>query len=290
MGGTRFAFNQEISHRQLRRLLMIATFAGSAVLLPVIATAKAGRNAVIAVLLATIGTVVYGWILSAMADKMHGGYLATMQRVLPRPLFWLILFLYVIRYVIRGAFILTIFQSMLGATLLTRQNDYWLAIPILLVCIYATYRTMQGRARLLELVFWWLFVPVVIIALLGILNVDMHYVLPETVIQGGNSLRAILRADYAVMIFYIPLEFVLFSLPMVAKKCNRIRIAMQEVVIVGILNIILYVIVVGLLGTNWTSEHSLAVLKAMQMVKLPGGLLERLDLFAFGFLLIGFLR
>jgi hypothetical protein len=180
-------------------------------------------------------------------------------------------------------------------------SRWMILIPLLLVCIYAGSRTLEGRARLVELLFWWIIVPLVIIFLCGLRKVDSSVLMPEQTID----VRQVFTGEYKLMALFLPLEFLLFRMSALdgkritssqgvtafLKKQNRNRSAwlcgMQGIILAGFWMLLVYIVTVGILGISWGQKQLLGVSYAMEQIGIRGGGLERLDILVILFWLAG---
>lgn len=278
-----FANNNQISNRQLRRLIIIEVFSGSSILLPYLGTTYGGKDGIIALLMTAIGVILYGWAILYMSTVFRMGFISELQNRTGEIFSALILALYVGRFLIRASLLLNIFNVMVGTTMLTKYNNLAIIIPMIIVCGYGASKKMETRARLIELIYWIVLIPIIILMIMAIKEVNISYVIPDFT----NSIMKNLKADYIMMMLFLPIEFVLFVMPYVRKNHNRVRHGVASIVIVMILNILLYTIVVGILGVNGAKDNVLSTLNIMQAVEIPFGILERFDIFMIIFWLIG---
>ncbi len=278
-----FANNNIISNRQLRRILIIELFSGSSILLPYLGTTYGGKDGVIALLMTAVGVILYGWAMLYISTVFKLGFVSELQDRTGSIISAMILALYIGRFIIRAAVLLNIFSSMVSTTMLTKYSNLAIIIPMIIVCGYGASRKMENRARLIELIYWIVLIPIIILMIMAIKEVNISYVIPKFT----NDLMANMRADYIMMMVFLPIEFVLFIMPYVRKNANRVKHGVASVVIVLVLNILLYVIVVGILGVNGAKDNLLSTLNIMQAVEIPFGVLERFDIFMIIFWLIG---
>ncbi len=278
-----FANNNIISNRQLRRLIIIELFSGSSILLPYLGTTYGGKDGIIALLMAAVGVILYGWAMLYLSTVFRLGFISELQNRTGEIFSAIILGLYIGRFFIRAALLLNIFSVMVGTTMLTKYSNLAIIVPMIIVCGYGASRKMENRARLIELIYWIVLIPIIILMIMAVKEVSISYTIPNFT----NSIMENLKADYIMMMVFLPIEFVLFIMPYVRKNHNRVKHGVASIVIVMILNILLYVIVVGILGVNGAKDNMLSTLNIMQAVEIPFGILERFDIFMIIFWLIG---
>lgn len=277
------ASNHTISTRQLKRLFIMEVFGASAILIPSIATRAAGKDGILAVVCSMAAILLYSCLLLKVTGScFFKGYWQEIKEGLGGFGLWFFLILYFVRFFIRGYVVLKMFTEMIGESLLPNQSAGWIAVPVLFVAGYGAMLDLEGRGRFIELLFWWMFVPIGIVFLLSLGKVDYQMWLPDFQTESFH----ILKGGYEIMLTYLPLEFLLFLVPEV-KEGNPVKHGMTGVLTVLILNLVLYIVTVGLLGIKGTQKSLLSTLNIMQLVEIPGGVLERFDLFMIVFWLIG---
>lgn len=271
--------NYHINARQLRRLTLLET--GTIGCLFV--TMWSGKeNGLLTVMLSIIGSLIYAGILIAIG-RTDGGFYAMTERVLPGPLYRMVWLIYVVRFAVRGAWMISYLEYLIHETLY-QGSRLMILIPLLIICIYAGIRNLEGRARFAELLFWWVVIPLVAIFLIGLWKTDYTVLIPD----GPVDIHQIMRDDYRLMAMFLPLEFLVFR--MSAIEGNNYRVwnqAMRGVLYSGLWLLLVYVVTVGILGNTWGHTDLLGVTNAMEQISIRGGGLERLDILILLFWLMG---
>ena len=183
-----------ISARQLQRMIILET--GSVGCL-FVTFWSGGNNGLPIVMLSVIGSLFYGGLLMAIG-KAGGGFPEMTEQNMSGFLWRTVWCIYIVRFVIRGAWILAYMEELIHETLYP-GNRYMILIPLLLVCGYASVRSLLGRARFVELLFWWVIVPLVLLFLTGIWKLDLRELAPTEPI---NS-REIFRGEYRLSLIHI---------------------------------------------------------------------------------------
>lgn len=273
------ASKYQMNPRQLKRMIILET--GTIGCLFV--TLWSGEeNGILMVMLSIIGSLFYGGILMAIG-RTDGGFYAMTERSLPGFLWRLIWLIYVIRFAIRGAWMLSYLEYLIHETLYSGSR-WMILIPLLFVCIYAGTRNLEGRARLVELLFWWVVIPLVLIFLLGLWKADLSAVLPRQEIDAWQ----LISGEYKLMALFLPLEFLLFRMSALDGKDYEVWAhGMKGVLLSGLWLLLVYVVTVGILGISWSHTDLLGVTDAMEQITVRGGGLERLDIIILLFWLIG---
>lgn len=268
-----------ISPKQLRRMIILET--GSIGCLFV--TLWSGeRNGILTVMMAVIGSLVYGGILMAIG-RADGGYFSMTERSMGGFLGRVIWLIYALRFAIRGAWILAYAEHLIRETLF-EGSRFMIIIPLMLVCAYAGLRNLQGRARFVELLFWWVVLPLVLLFLVGLWKADIINVLPKEPIQ----VRELLVGDYRLMVLFLPLELLLFRMSALEGGNQKAWVAgMKGVLLSGLWLLLVYVVTVGIVGLHWGHRSLLVVTDAMELITIRGGGMERLDILMILFWLVG---
>lgn len=268
-----------ISARQLQRMIILET--GSVGCL-FVTFWSGGNNGLPIVMLSVIGSLFYGGLLMAIG-KAGGGFPEMTEQNMSGFLWRTVWCIYIVRFVIRGAWILAYMEELIHETLYP-GNRYMILIPLLLVCGYASVRSLLGRARFVELLFWWVIVPLVLLFLTGIWKLDLRELAPTEPI---NS-REIFRGEYRLMVLFLPLEFLLFRITAMGENRKQAWIAgFRGILLAGAWMLLVYTVTVGIIGKVWSGQAILGVTDAMELISVRSGGLERLDVLMILFWLVG---
>ena len=131
----------------------------------------------------------------------------------------------------------------------------WLGISLILLLLgmYGSARGIEGRARVYEIIFWFLGIPL------------------------ASDLASFSQGSLAVLIFLLPLTALMFLKPFCRKPEKLVSCGKMAMVVVIILNIVIYLILLGVFGRNTMGILSRPVITLMGMVNLPGGFFTRQD-------------
>lgn len=268
-----------ISPRQLQRMIILET--GSIGCLFV--TAWSGvNNGILTVMLSIIGSLIYGGILMAIG-RTDGGFFAITENSLHGFLWRMVWLIYVVRFAIRGAWILSYLEFMIRETLFDGSR-LMIIIPLLVICAYAGMRTLVGRARFVELLFWWVVIPLILLFLIGLWKADLQSLLPGQEI----NIKELLTGDYCLMALFLPLEFLLFRMSALEGGDRKVwSVGMRGILVSGLWLLLVYVVTIGIIGSGWGHESLLGVTDAMELITVRGGGLERIDILMILFWLVG---
>lgn len=268
-----------ISPRQLQRMIILET--GSIGCLFV--TAWSGvNNGILTVMLSIIGSLIYGGILMGIG-RTDGGFFSITEHSLHGFLWRLVWLIYVVRFAIRGAWILSYLELLIRETLF-EGSRLMIILPLLFICAYAGMRTLVGRARFVELLFWWVVIPLVLLFLVGLWKADLGSLLPGS----EMNLKELLTGDYCLMALFLPLEFLLFRMSAMEGGDRKAwYVGMRGILASGLWLLLVYVVTVGIIGSSWGHESLLGVTDAMELISVKGGGLERMDILMILFWLVG---
>jgi Ger(x)C family germination protein len=99
----------------------------------------------------------------------------------------------------------------------------------------------------------------------------------------------IFLSGYNVFLTFSVLEVLLFCVPLIKikkediKKGKRVlHFVSRAVIIVGILDILLFIVTIGILGQGETKRKLWSMVNMIQVIKLPGGFIQRQDAIVLG--------
>lgn len=270
-----FSENNQISKRQIRRLLIYDLFGINTLLLPVLLAKCVGRDGIFCIFGAWVLLLCYFLFLEKLHRRMKSGYIEYLKSscgVFLEIIFLLVYFVYCI--LLCGYAIYT------GAALiqkcLLKEESFWLiAFFLCLVAVYGIYQGMEGRARVYELLFWFLMVPLFIMLFFSVFQVNTDYWTP---ILTSKTLTAA-KGIYLVIIFSSVIFFLPFFEGYSRKKGQVVSAARQAAGFNFAINIIVYLILLGTFNEKALQEQRFPVVTLMSMVDLPGGFLKRQDAF-----------
>lgn len=279
--------NGVISERQTFRIALLENITIGMVLIPYITTNVAGEGHMWAFVTGLIFVLLYSFIMYGFSKWLPKGlaqeiddYMGISGRVL--------MLIYALRYVLRGAVVLLFFSRVINEYMLRSMNVWVIAVPFALVCGYGAVSNIEKRGRLMELLFWWMLVPLILVAVFSITNVGWNSLADEflsTPASSGAGIRGILYAAYLMLVVMSGLELMSFTLPM--QKENLRGNALKMLVWIVISVMLAYFFVIGILGQAWTGSGATAALNVMEASAFPGGLVERLDYPVLAFWVIG---
>ncbi len=270
-----FSQNQKISKRQITRLLIFDMTGISTLLLPSLLAQIAGRDGIFCIFAGVLPAYLVILLMQKLQQKVEISYPYYLKQRLGKWVGGILLAVYFVYGVLLAGYTLYVVSGLVQTALL-REESYWLiGICMLLLGGYGIMGGIEGRARIYELLFWILMLPLILMLLLAVPDVSVDYWTP-VVMTGGNDF---LRGTLLVFLFYLILCFVLFLQPFETKKEEGIAAAKRALGITALLNAAVYLIVLGVFGTQTLAVMRYPVVTLMSMIKLPGGFFERQDAF-----------
>ncbi|MGB8453792.1 MAG: endospore germination permease [Anaerocolumna sp.] len=280
-----FSNNEKISLRQLTRLLIFDLFSVSGLIIPRIATASAGKDGLITIILATLYAFIYAWILLSLSKCTGGNYLDYSNRSIGKILTFLIGILYIVKLSACCVFAARLFGEVINQTLLADTDPRVIIIMLLIVSAYAASKGFEVRARIAEVLYFIVLIPIFIFLLLGLHKIQFANLTPLFTEGAGN----IFLGGYNVFLTYSILEVLLFAAPLVKLKNSDIKkgkrllhYVSHSIIVVGILDVLLFVVTLGILGQGETEQKLWSMVTVIQIIKMPGGFIQRQDAIVLG--------
>lgn len=286
----------KISQRQLTRMIYIEGVGASGLTFPA-AAALYSRSEGFWPLMAYAGFLLLfvAWLLyliRRLEIRNPAGMSAGYGFVLSK---WMGI-LYMIRLFINALALFYFFGLSIQKIYMPDTGLFMILLPFGLLLWYCTQTTLQKRARFLELLFPWIMALFVILVFFAILGLEGKFHLPEF----ADELVTVFGNGYLLLLCSTPLEFLLFLVPAVTQNLwessdpqasqavpadsvdmwwkKRRELVWRAVLGVLIWNALLWFVTIENLGGKITASSPWPVIKVMQLIRLPGGFLERFDI------------
>lgn len=284
----------KVSSRQFRRIVFIETFGAGALSVPALACSngQSGLWATFFYGVFLLGSAVFFIILSEKIQEnalersikrypdvgeealKNAGIKRDITYVDTCPL--TIKIVYIIRLFINAVALFYFFGKTVQTVYMPDSGMFFILLPAAILLWYSLYTTLQKRARFLELIFPWIIVMYLTAIILSFLGI-------EKAVQVGNigeiwpgifsdHIFLSMKNGYLILLCSSPIEFLLFLKPAAKTK------PMAGVVGAFFCNIVFVFLAVRTLGQSLTSQSAWSVIKMMQLIRMPGGFLERFDI------------
>lgn len=265
--------DNKVSVKQVRKMLTFDLFSISGLLIPYMAVSTAGRDGLLCIIGGTILALIYGIVIVWFSEKIQGDFIDYADKNVGKVLTFIFYLLYIIKIFITLVFTIILIGSIVRDTFL-EDTSYQIIIGILLaVCAYTAFRGIEVRARVIEFFFYIVLGPIVILLLLGLNGVDINNLAPLLT----HSALKITSGSYYVFLAYTAIELFIFIPAFIVKPYDMKVKLHRPIGFVGLLNILIYIVVVGSIGVTGSTKKIWPTVTVMQMLKMPGGLVKRQD-------------
>ncbi len=284
-----------VTLRQAKRMVLLETFGTGALFMPVAAAQiknGSGMTMVIGVLCAFLLGAYLIWV-SAKQNCAAGAGGAGERAVQ---------LIYALRFWFRGVVLLYIFGQMVRRFLLPDSSMFFILLPVILVAGYTMLRTVKGRGRLLEMIFWWILAPIILIWILAVSGWHLGTLEGQRFSAVGDVPEQTLLAVCRILLFYLPLESVLYFMPRwnvlpeeelreisrSDSEKRRYQSAAMAGLVTGLLmNVAVFAMAFLTVGEKALAENFFGVANMLQTISAPGNVITRLDIIVMPFLILG---
>ncbi len=268
-----FAENWKISLRQVRRILVLDLFGLSSLMVPGILSSMSGADGVFCLALGMAGGIALLWLMQKNLQGMEGDYYHYMETHVGQWLADIFMVFYYLYFVLLCGFVLYQAAVLALVWLLPEGSYFWVSALLLLLAAYGTVRGIEGRARVYEIIFWFLGIPLLAMLALALRDVHTDYWAP-VMYSGG---RGFLQGGVAYLLFLLPLTAILFLKPFCRKPEKLAACGGAALLGVTLLNGAVYLILLGVFGSNTMGVLKRPAITLMSMVNIPGGFFTRQD-------------
>lgn len=267
----------KISEKKLFTILSIDLFSMTGLIFPAVIVRVGGKQGLPALLVASGLAALLACYFLWIADDGAFSYseVVRSQSVGIRSI---LMAIYGVRFFLHGLFLMVVFADLMENVLLSGQSKGMILLPFFLLTYLSVKKDLSTRGTILEVLFPFIFLPLLLVLFMALFQVDYES-LPEQLWQ-GRVWNGSLKAVYQILLFYQPMEFLLFLLPCREKQGKGGRglgIFLACFFVIAI-NLLFYVSAVGIFGARGTGENLWSGLYIMQSVKLPGYFIQRLDI------------
>ena len=272
-----FSENNQISGRQVFRLLTYDFLGIGTLLLPTMLANTAGRDGIFCILAGILLTFLYLKLLKCMLKDMETSYPDFLKQKCGKVCGYVLWSGYFLYFILMASYTAYLFSTLMLNGLVENISFYLVLLLILLLAFYGMAGGIEGRARVYEMLFWFLMIPLFLMLFAACREVKPTYWSPVFVADG----KEMLNGSYYVFFCYSMVSIVLFLKEYVSDDKKHISAAEKAVWFSGGVFAVLYLILLGLFGVDALAQMKFPAVTMMSRVQVTGGFLKRTDAFMF---------
>lgn len=272
-----FSENNQISGRQVFRLLTYDFLGMGTLLLPTMLADTAGRDGIFCILAGILSTFLYLKLLRYLLKGMKTSYPDFLKQKCGKICGYVLWGGYFLYFVLMASYTAYLFSTLMLNGLVENVSFYLVLLLILLLAFYGMAGGIEGRARVYEMLFWFLMIPLFLMLFAACREVKPAYWSPVFVADG----KEMLNGSYYVFFCYSMVSIVLFLKEYVSDDKKHISAAEKAVGFSGGVFAVLYLILLGLFGVDALAQMKFPAVTMMSRVQVTGGFLKRTDAFMF---------
>lgn len=277
IGGSMFSENNQISGRQVFRLLTYDFLGMGTLLLPTMLADTAGRDGIFCILAGILSTFLYLKLLRYLLKGMKTSYPDFLKQKCGKVCGYVLWGGYFLYFILMASYTAYLFSTLMLNGLVENVSFYLVLLLILLLAFYGMAGGIEGRARVYEMLFWFLMIPLFLMLFAACREVKPVYWSPIFVADG----KEMLNGSYYVFFCYSMVSIVLFLKEYVADCRKCVGAAEKAVWFSGGVFAVLYLILIGLFGAEALAQMKFPAVTMMSRVQITGGFLKRTDAFMF---------
>ena len=272
-----FSENNQISGRQVFRLLTYDFLGMGTLLLPTMLADTAGRDGIFCILAGILSTFLYLKLLRYLLEGMKTNYPDFLKQKCGKVCGYVLWGGYFLYFILMASYTAYLFSTLMLNGLVENISFYLVLLLILLLAFYGMAGGIEGRARVYEILFWFLMIPLFLMLFAACREVKPAYWSPVFMADG----KEVLSGSYYVLFCYSMVSIVLFLKEYVADRKKCVGAAEKAVWFSGGVFAALYLILIGLFGVEALAQMKFPAVTMMSRVQVTGGFLKRTDAFMF---------
>ena len=272
-----FSENNQISGRQVFRLLTYDFLGMGTLLLPTMLADTAGRDGIFCILAGILTTFLYLKLLRYLLKGMKTSYPDFLKQNCGKICGYVLWGGYFLYFILMASYTAYLFSTLMLNGLVENVSFYLVLMLILLLAFYGMAGGIEGRARVYEILFWFLMIPLFLMLFAACREVKPAYWSPVFMADG----KEVLSGSYYVLFCYSMVSIVLFLKEYVADRRKCVGAAEKAVWFSGGVFAVLYLILIGLFGVEALAQMKFPAVTMMSRVQVTGGFLKRTDAFMF---------
>lgn len=277
IGGSMFSENNQISGRQVFRLLTYDFLGMGTLLLPTMLADTAGRDGIFCILAGILSIFLYLKLLRYLLKGMKTSYPDFLKQKCGKVCGYVLWGGYFLYFILMASYTAYLFSTLMLNGLVENISFYLVLLLILLLAFYGMAGGIEGRARVYEILFWFLMIPLFLMLFAACREVKPAYWSPVFMADG----KEVLSGSYYVLFCYSMVSIVLFLKEYVADRKKCVGAAEKAVWFSGGVFAALYLILIGLFGVEALAQMKFPAVTMMSRVQVAGGFLKRTDAFMF---------
>ena len=277
IGGSMFSENNQISGRQVFRLLTYDFLGMGTLLQPTMLADTAGRDGIFCILAGILSTFLYLKLLRYLLKGMKTSYPDFLKQKCGKVCGYVLWGGYFLYFILMASYTAYLFSTLMLNGLVENVSFYLVLMLILLLAFYGMAGGIEGRARVYEILFWFLMIPLFLMLFAACREVKPAYWSPVFMADG----KEVLSGSYYVLFCYSMVSIVLFLKEYVADRRKCVGAAEKAVWFSGGVFAVLYLILIGLFGVEALAQMKFPAVTMMSRVQVTGGFLKRTDAFMF---------
>jgi spore germination protein (amino acid permease) len=276
--------NQKISSSQFFQMMLLNIISISLMIIPKVTASTAGKDGVFSILLGAVFALIYSLILLFLSKNSTQEYFSSISKQAGRFISFLFNLLYLSKFFIALIFAIHLFTNIISETLLPNTDTRIIVLTLIITALYIASKKLEVRMRLFELLYYIILIPLIFFFLLGVPKINISNLLPLLTSSSGS----ILKTSISVFLMFSPMEFLLFTKAQVDVKDQRVLIKklIRTILLITTIHLLIFVVVIGTLGTNGAGQKIWSTITVLQMLSVPGGFIQRLDGIVLAFWLI----
>ena len=164
------------------------------------------------------------------------------------------------------------------ATLMEQQllgNDWepMILLTLAAAAFFGLVRGLESRVRVYEVLYWFLLIPLLVILVIACAGIEPNAWTPVA----ASTLPNFIKSSYVSFLFFSGASLYVLFLKSCQKKEQAYAGTRHELLVVLCLNLVIYLILLGVFRTELLAHRRRPVIDLMAGVKLPGNFLERQD-------------
>ncbi len=297
-----FSHNGKISEKQMRRMLVLTTFASGIFVIPYLSARMFGNSVVTGLFFFLLFAILYATVLVGIGrnDKENEREIPAWFRVIQ-----------LIRQIVRLAFYIVLSIRILQEAQVPFMQEnavgtlrnLMVILPLLVVAIYGAdyastrprrgetdqslktevYLGIEKQGRICEMLFPVLFIPFLVMLVFGLGEVDPSIFIPHL----DMPVDRLAFCAYGMLTFLQPLENYRYLNANLRGRKGSTRRTYISLLGIIVLICILALLLQGIFGIHGAGQEEMLTVSIMRYIRLPFGVLERFDVLMIWFLMTG---